>query len=400
MLNIAMKGAGVLLLGLLLASFVRSEEPSIPPPSLAKFFQPPEEYRNRFGDFRPLVPLTDDATKDFATNWPRHRDRLRQEWQRRLGPWPPLDESPRANIDSTETSDGLVWSRVRIAAGIGGEEVCGYLLKPARNGPFPAVLVVYYEPESGVGRGVPLRDFGLQLARRGFVTLSIGPPGVDFRAPGTNKTPKKPYFGPVGQPVRTQPLSALAYAAANCHTFLANLPFVDAQRIGIVGHSFGGKWSMFASCLHDKFASAVWSDPGIVFDERDRKDNVGGSVNYWDEWYLGYELGEVAKSQDRFRFRKRPKTSSDRTGSYKVLRAEGRDLIELHALMAPRPFLVSGGSADREERWPALNHAIALNRLLGRQSGVAMTNRNQHAPTRESNEQIYEFFEWSLGRNK
>jgi dienelactone hydrolase len=400
MISIALKGAGALMIGLTISPALRSAEISPPPASIARFFQPPEEYRNRFGGFRSFLPPAGSAEKDFAKDWPLRRDRLRQEWQRRLGPWPPLDESPRAKIESTETIEGIAWSRVRIAAGIGGEEVCGYLLKPAGDGPFPAVLVVYYEPESGVGRGVPLRDFGLQLARRGFVTLSIGPPGAEFRAPGKNKTAKKPYFGPIGQPVRTQPLSALAYAAANCHTFLANQPFVDAQRIGIVGHSFGGKWSMFASCLYDKFASAVWSDPGIVFDERDRKDNVGGSVNYWDEWYLGYELGEDAKAQDRFRFRKRPKTSTDRTGSYKLLRAEGRDLTELHALMAPRPFLVSGGSADREERWPALNHAIALNRLLGRRYGVAMANRNQHAPTQKSNEQIYEFFEWSLGTKK
>ena len=61
-----------------------------------------------------------------------------------------------------------------------------------------------------------------------------------------------------------------------------------------LGHSFGGKWSLFASCLYDKFACAAWSDAGIVFDERDRrKETPGGSVNYWDRWYLGFELGSV-----------------------------------------------------------------------------------------------------------
>ena len=44
---------------------------------------------------------------------------------------------------------------------------------------------------------------------------------------------------------------------------------------------------------------------------------------------------------------------------------DGRDLHELHALMAPRPFLVSGGSEDPPERWKALNHAVAVNKLLG-----------------------------------
>jgi len=46
--------------------------------------------------------------------------------------------------------------------------------------------------------------------------------------------------------------------AANCLTALAQLPEVDALRIGIIGLSYGGKWSMFASCLDERFACAVW----------------------------------------------------------------------------------------------------------------------------------------------
>src|SRR5262249_12587241 len=107
-------------------------------------------------------------------------------------------------------------------------------------------------------------------------------------------------------------------------------------------------------------------------------------------------LGDAAPSDAKFQFRGIP-GKGERTGSYKRLVAEGRDLVELHALMAPRPFLVSGGSADREERWKALNHSIAVNKMLGQQYGVAMTNRSHHPPTKESNEQIYQFFEWSLG---
>jgi hypothetical protein len=66
--------------------------------------------------------------------------------------------------------------------------------------------------------------------------------------------------------------------------------------------------------------------------------------------------------------------------------------------MAPRPFLVSGGAEDSPERWKALNHSIAVNRLLGYENRVAMTNRKTHDPTEESNEQIYGFFEHFLKR--
>ena len=79
-----------------------------------------------------------------------------------------------------------------------------------------------------------------------------------------------------------------------------------------------------------------------------------------------------------------------------MLVAENYDLHELHTLMAPRPFLVSGGSEDPPERWLPLNYTVAVNRLLGFDNRVAMTNRPEHPPNRESNEQIYLFFEYFL----
>ena len=68
--------------------------------------------------------------------------------------------------------------------------------------------------------------------------------------------------------------------------------------------------------------------------------------------------------------------------------------------MAPRPFLVSGGTADLPERWPALNHAIAVNKILGYDHRVGLTSRAGHSPTAEANEQVYRFFEWCLGEPK
>ena len=68
--------------------------------------------------------------------------------------------------------------------------------------------------------------------------------------------------------------------------------------------------------------------------------------------------------------------------------------------MAPRPFLVSGGAEDSPERWKALNHAVAVNKLLGFEDRVAMTNRKGHSPAQESNEQIYLFFEHFLRPNQ
>jgi hypothetical protein len=151
-----------------------------------------------------------------------------------------------------------------------------------------------------------------------------------------------------------------------------------------MGHSYGGKWAMFASCLYDKFTCAVWSDGGVVFDE------TRTGVNYWEPWYLGLESGVT---------RKRGLIAPDapRTGPYKRIFESGHDLHELHALMAPRPFLVSGGAEDRPSRWEALNHAVAVNRFLGYEHRVALTSRPAHSPTPESNEQAFQFLEHFLG---
>jgi dienelactone hydrolase len=314
-----------------------------------------------------------------------------------MGPWPDLISRPRVEVVATTRRENIIQLRIEIA--LGGEMVDALLLVPqgAVERKRPAVLVVYYDAETGVGLGAPLRDYGWQLAQRGFVALSIGKPNAHIDFGSTNKPRTEPYLGPAGKPVRVEPLSALAYAAANAHTVLAQRPEVDPSRIGIVGHSFGGKWAMFASCLYDKFACAVWSDPGVVFDERDRrKQNPNGSVNYWDVWYLGFELGAIADPKNAGPFRKLPTEGQPRTGAYKTLVEGGYDLVELHALMAPRPFLVSGGTADMPERWPALNHAIAVNRLLGYEHRVAMTTREGHTPNEAANEQIYRFFEWWL----
>ena len=371
-----------------------------PRDEIINFFKPPQEYRSDLGSFRSPLLFADGTPVRTPADWQRRRAEIRTTWHRAMGPWPPLIERPRVDLVNTTRRDNITQQQVRIEIALGSELVDALLLVPdpeAPNQKRPAVLVTYYDAETGVGLGAPWRDYAWQLAKRGFITLSIGKPNAQIDLTTTNKPRTDPYLGPIGKPLRVQPLSALAYAAANAHTVLAQRPDVQPDRIGIVGHSFGGKWAMFASCLYDKFAAAVWSDPGIVFDERDRRQqNPAGSVNYWDIWYLGFDLGALADPQNAGPFRKLPSEGQPRTGAYKTLLETGHDLLELHALMAPRPFLVSGGTADLPERWPALNHAIAVNKLLGFEHRVALTSREGHTPTAEANEQVYRFFQWSL----
>jgi len=79
-----------------------------------------------------------------------------------------------------------------------------------------------------------------------------------------------------------------------------------------------------------------------------------------------------------------------------LLYVTGYDLTELHVLMAPRPFLVSGGSEDTPDRWIPLNQTIRVNEFLGYRERVGMTNRKEHSPDAASNEKVWQFFEYFL----
>ena len=340
------------------------------PEAVAPLFRPPAEFVGVLGPFKSPLFFNDGRPVRSADDWRERRREILETWHEVMGPWPPLIERPEMEVLEEHAGDGFTRRRVRLKVAP-DRTTDGYLLVPDGPGPFPAMLVVFYEPETAIGQGK--RRGGstspIQLARRGIAALSIGfdPGGID----------------PAKSGIMLQPLSYLAYVAANGYNALASLPEIDPDRIGVMGHSYGGKWAMFASCLYEKFACGVWSDPGIMFDE------ARSNVNYWEPWYLGWEPGRTRK-------RGVITPESPRTGAYKRLVESGHDLHELHALMAPRPFLVSGGSEDPPERWSALNHTVAVNKLLGHENRVAMTNRPGHAPTAESNEQILRFLDHVL----
>jgi len=352
---------------------------------LAPYYQPPAEFTGQLGAYRSPLVFADGSSAVTAADWDRRRAEILKTWHQRLGPWPPLLDKPKVEELSAEERDGYREIHVRVQVSAEGQLADGYLLIPTGDGPFPAVLVPFYEPLTSIGRGQKgkgTHDYGLQLVRRGFVTLSIGTPGsVDKIGRETRE-----FLTEAGRELRRQPLTLLAYVSANCHTALAQRPEVDPKRIGIVGLSYGGKWSMFSSCLYDKFACAVWSDPGIVFNEKN------SNVNYWEPWYLGYDPASQRKPGV-------PSESNPRTGLYREMVEKGDDLVDLHALMAPRPVLVSGGTEDPPRNWVALNHLIAVNELLGQKNRVAMTARKGHIPTPEALELELAFLEYWLKRD-
>ncbi|HLT06913.1 MAG TPA: acetylxylan esterase [Cyclobacteriaceae bacterium] len=343
---------------------------------ISVYFSPPDSLKDQYGEYSSPLQFYNGEKVKTRQDWETRRQEILHKWHGMMGEWPPIMEYQKMEFLSSTKRENFTQHQIRFEW-VPGQSTTGYLLVPEGEGPFPAVITVFYEPETAIGLSdKPNRDFAYQLVKRGFVTLSLG------TTESTNNQTYSIYYPSIDQ-ATVEPLSMLAYAAANAWHVLANIPEVDETRIGIVGHSYGGKWAMFASALYDRFACAAWSDPGIVF-EQDRP-----SINYWEPWYLGYHPRPWRK-------RGLPTADNPMRGLYPMLLEKGHDLHELHALMAPRPFLVSGGSEDPLERWIPLNHSIAVNRLLGYSHRVGMTNRPDHSPSGESNEVIYLFFQHFL----
>jgi len=353
-------------------AIVQTAHASAPAPAeaIAPFLKAPPGFAENRASLRSLLRFEDGPEVRSKSDWSRRRAEIKSLWINALGGWPAPLENPR--IDTIAEADTPLYARRRVRVEIAQDRFEeGWLLVPKSAGPHPAVLVPFYEPETSIGLGDrEHRDYGRRLAERGFVTLAIGSPGGDARQPDPGRE-------------GWQPLSFLAYVSANCARALGALPDVDGKRIGIVGHSYGGKWALFSACLNEAFACAAWSDPGIGFDD------TRPSINYWEPWYLGRTTGPQ-------RTPGLPSPSNPITGPYKLLREQGHDLHELQALMAPRPFFVSGGSEDPPSRWTLLNHVREVYTLFGAEDRIGMHNRPAHSPTDEATERVCDFFEHFL----
>lgn len=200
--------------------------------------------RNAQGGLAPIASRAD---------WDVRRDHIRGGMQEVMGPLPGPERRVPLDVRILEETDQGDFLRRKIDfASEPGDRVPAWLLIPKRPGPLPAVLALHQTVAIGKDEPVGLGGkenlhYALELAKRGYVVLA----------------PDYPRFGDY----KIDPY-ALGYQSASMKAIwnnkrgvdlLADLPRVDPERIGAIGHSLGGHNALFTAVFEPRIKAVVTS---------------------------------------------------------------------------------------------------------------------------------------------
>ncbi len=130
---------------------------------------------------------------------------------------------------------------------------------------------------------------------------------------------------------------------------------VDENRIGIAGHSLGGKMAFYTGCFDERIKVIVASDFGIGWDQ----------TNWSDEWYWGKKL-EIAKR-------------------------DGFNNAQLLSLCAPKPFCLIAGEADNDDSKKMLDTVLGYEECP--QNIFFVNHKSGHRPPKYAADAGYGFLD-------
>jgi len=162
--------------------------------------------------------------------------------------------------------------------------------------PCPGVVVPFYYPEAMLGMdpftGEKLPRYSgiammLHLAHRGYAVISADAYHLTYCVSDKDRDDFTRWRD-AAEALRNEHPGWTGMGKLTADTMLltdilAADPRVDAERIGIAGHSLGGKMAFYAGCLDDRIKVILASDFGIGWDQ----------TNWRDIWYWGTKVEEL-----------------------------------------------------------------------------------------------------------
>ena len=270
--------------------------------------------------------VNNSSLEAYAKSIEPYREMFRRDLIGELPP-PSLPPNPRSRL----SYDQPKWAGYEVALDVWpGVFAYGILLLPKdlKADERRPVVVCQHGLEGRPQTLVDVKDDGAYhhyaatLAGRGFVVFA----------------PQNPYIGGdafrvlqrMANPLRCSLFSMIIRQHEVITDWLASLPFVDAERIGFYGLSYGGKSAMRIPALVPRYCLSICS---ADFDEWVKKNvtiEAGYSYMFTGEYEMfEFDLGHIA------------------------------NYAEMAALIAPRPFMVERGHRDgvAPDEWVAYEYA-------------------------------------------
>lgn len=254
------------------------------------------------------------------------------------------------------------------------------LFPKKKSGQMPAVAVPFYHPDGMVGfdleTEIPLQKYqgvsmALDLVGRGFITAVADAYPYHFPddAPELNRLEFHCDFSWYQDPWkwktaaeklrREQPewtgIGKLVFDTKLLLDALSEDTRVDSARIGIAGHSLGGKMAFYTGCLDERVKAILASDFGIGWNQ----------TNWNDIWYWGEKATEMKKA--------------------------GFEHSQLLALSGAKPFMLLAGQYDNEESGEIMRQAKGYQESSGKL--VFLNHASGHRPPPAALEAGYRFLE-------
>lgn len=232
--------------------------------------------------------------------------------------------------------------------------------------PAPAVVIPFYFPEGMLGFNPKTNesieryrhlDMMMHLVNRGYITISADAFYLTYTDSEDPKKEENPWLMAANLIYSENPswtgVGRLISDTKLLVDLLVSDSRVDGERIGIAGHSLGGKMAFYTGCFDDRIKVIVASDFGFKWEQ----------TNWNDPWYYG-----------------------DKVETLKSLGMEHSQLLEI----AQKPFCLIAGQYDDDSSLEAIRKAKGYEtdeKLL------FINHASGHYPTEDAINKGYDFID-------
>ena len=269
------------------------------------------------------LPGAGSPTISNSDEWAVKREEIRRRILGVIGDFPAQVPALDLQVHEEVREDGYI-RRLITYASERDERIPAYLLIPERlEKPVPAMLCLHQTVAEGKRETVGLledtdRAYALHLVRQGYVCLAPDHLAAGERiAPGREAYDTQPFYS------RHPGWSAVGKAiwdARRAVDLLTTMHEVDAQRIGVIGHSLGGHGAMFAAAFDERLRACVSNCGMTTF--AGSPDPLAWARHHWYVYFPALRHYFLANEPAPF------------------------DMHEFAALIAPRAFMTISSMTD------------------------------------------------------